>query len=153
MPWDPVFFASLHNRYMFRLSDGSFIDGKKTALSRAIYLSCRSQGHLGFFESCDETWLHSNPPASSLTSCTQVTPSQFAIGQIVNHATRQSLANLAYIEIVLQDFQIPIYLRPYLPNVLYSFSSSSVSTSMRVIVLVATRNIEEGEELFTIYFE
>lgn len=37
MPYEPIFFQSMANSFVFRCIDGLLIDGKDTGLSRTIY--------------------------------------------------------------------------------------------------------------------
>lgn len=139
MAWEPVLFQSIRNRYMFRLSDGSYLDGKSEGLSKFIYKSCYYQGHLGTCYSCDYTWMDHQVPSQH---------HRFSIGQYVNHT--ENNPNINYIEINLNEENFPLFLRPFLSTVLYS---SIPNWTMRVIVLVSTRPIRKDEELLVKYFD
>ncbi|KAL8203862.1 UNVERIFIED_CONTAM: SET domain-containing protein 9 [Gekko kuhli] len=71
-----------------------------------------------------------------------------AVGQYVNNCSADKAANVCY-----QEFDIPecfpIEFKQYLPNVSYSHE---VRRPLRVVVLVALKDIGPGEELFSNYY-
>lgn len=75
-----------------------------------------------------------------------------AIGQYVNNGTREFAANVSYQEVnIPSSFPLP-YLK-YIPNVNYNFRTyKSEIIHVRIVVLVALRDIDQGEELFSSYF-
>lgn len=76
--FDPVFFQSISNRYMFRLSDGRILDGKPSGLSKMIYRSIMMRDYFGF-PACDQSWLESG--------------NSFFVGHLVNNTTDASREN------------------------------------------------------------
>ncbi|XP_052776839.1 SET domain-containing protein 9-like [Mya arenaria] len=142
-PWEPVFWVSLANPFLFRCADGVHIDGKDTGLSKMMYNSCaRRDGVMGELM-CDTSWLVEKP----------VNP--LAVGQYVNNQTEEFPANVAY-----QEFDVPVsfpvHLRKYFPN-----TEARLQTDMdqqlgqmllRLVVLVSLREVQAGEELFSTYY-
>uniref|UniRef100_A0A8C4QA89 SET domain-containing protein n=1 Tax=Eptatretus burgeri TaxID=7764 RepID=A0A8C4QA89_EPTBU len=95
--------------------------------------SCSGRDWLGPHPLSDITWL----------SADRLNPA--AVGQYVNNCCPDRPANVAYQEFdVPLDF--PLALRRFLPNVPYT------SQLVRCMVLVALRDIENGEELYSNYF-
>jgi hypothetical protein len=75
-----------------------------------------------------------------------------AIGQYVNNGTHEFPANVTYQELDIPSRFSLLHLK-YIPNVNYSFKTyKSEVLHMRLVVLVALRDIEQGEELFSSYF-
>jgi hypothetical protein len=157
--WEPIFFQSLCNRYIIRLSDGSFIDGKPSGLSRLLFLSCRSRAHLGISEACSRLWLensllsnHSPSPSIELGTLNNPLIStlirSYGSGQWANHALSAQNANICYVELPLPPYTLPLYALPYLPNI--PFGSHVVHS--RLVGLVAICDIPAGSELFTQYY-
>lgn len=71
-----------------------------------------------------------------------------AVGQYVNNCSNDRAANVCY-----QEFDVPavfpIELKQYLPNIAYSCDKQS---PLRCVILVALRDIKQGEELFSNYY-
>ncbi|XP_028661252.2 SET domain-containing protein 9 [Erpetoichthys calabaricus] len=135
-PYEPVFFQSLYNPFIFRCIDGILIDGNDKGISKTIFRSCLRRDRLGPFLFGDETWL------------TEQLKNPLAVGQYVNNCTNEKAANVCYQEFdVPADF--PVELRQYMPNVNYSVDSLR---TLRCVVLVALRDITQGEELFSNYY-
>ncbi|XP_028413036.1 SET domain-containing protein 9-like [Dendronephthya gigantea] len=138
--YEPIFFQSLANSFIFRCIDGILIDGKDTGLSRIIYRSCCQRDLVGEKFTCDMSWLTPNPH------------NLLAIGQYVNNATREFAANVSYQELNIPS-SFPLQYLKYIPNVNYNFRTyKSEVIHVRIVVLVALRDIEQGEELFSSYF-
>ncbi|KAM9679857.1 SET domain-containing protein 9 isoform 2-T2 [Dama dama] len=134
--YEPIFFQSIGNPFIFRCLDGVLIDGNDKGISKVVYRSCHGRDRLGPLKMSDSTWLTSeihNP---------------LAIGQYVNNCSNDRAANVCY-----QEFDVPavfpIELKQYLPNIAYSYDRQS---PLRCVVLVALRDIEQGEELFSNYY-
>lgn len=142
-PSDPLFFQSLGNPFIFRCVDGQHIDGRDAGLSKLIYKSCANRDKIGFYIGCDISWL---------SEC-RLNP--LAVGQYVNNQSSQYPANVAYQEVNISD-SFPVHLMQYIPNVHfkgYDEERTSVSCrSLKMVVLVALRDIQYGEELFSNYF-
>ncbi|ELU04644.1 hypothetical protein CAPTEDRAFT_155045 [Capitella teleta] len=138
---DPIFFQSLGNPFIFRCIDGILIDGNDKNLSKFLFKSCANRDYAGRHAVCDTSWLTESP----------VNP--LAIGQYVNNHNKEHPANVAYQE---YDFPLdfPLNQRKYIPNVFHAASIHyhGVSRLCRTVVLISTRDIQEGEELFSTYF-
>ncbi|KAM9588292.1 SET domain-containing protein 9 isoform 5-T5 [Morphnus guianensis] len=133
---EPIFFQSLGNPFIFRCIDGVLIDGNDKGLSRSVYRSCSRRDQLGPFQMSDESWL------------TAALQNPLAVGQYVNNCSHEKAANVCY-----QEFDVPGYfpveLKQYLPNIVYSHD---IESHPRCVVLVALRDIKQGEELFSNYY-
>jgi len=141
-PSEPLFFQSLGNSFILRCVDGIYVDGNDRGISARLYRSAAGRDVIGAYESCDATWLG---------SC-QKNP--LAIGQYVNNATPACPANVTYQELDLPQ-TFPLHLLQYIPNVRFSgikADSAQDDSFMRLVLLIALRDIQEGEELFSSYF-
>lgn len=142
-PWEPVFWVSLANPFLFRCSDGVHIDGKDRGLSKMIYKSCSKRDSVLGKLMCDTTWLTEEP----------VNP--LAVGQYVNNQSNKYAANVAY-----QEFDVPasfpMELRQYIPNTEARLHQEMEQTMynrlLRVVVLVSLGDIAAGEEIFSTYY-
>ncbi|XP_064165095.1 SET domain-containing protein 9 [Anguilla rostrata] len=134
--YEPIFFQSLCNPFVFRCIDGVLIDGNDKGISKIVYRSCSGRDRLGPFRLSDITWLTANPD------------NPLAVGQYVNNCSNEKAANVCYQEFDVPD-KFPLELRQYLPNVNYRHDTSK---PLRCVVLVALRDINSGEELFSNYF-
>ena len=72
------------------------------------------------------------------------------VGQIVNNCNKDFTSNVAYHEIDITVDNFNVRLRPFFPNVNYGGNSDDLN--VRIIPLIATKDIEQGEELFSTYF-
>ncbi|XP_064617125.1 SET domain-containing protein 9-like [Liolophura sinensis] len=86
LPYEPIFFASLANPFIFRCLDGTLIDGNDKHLSWIIYRSCCQRDRIGLYPLGDLSWLTKFP----------VNP--LAVGQYVNNQSTRFAANVAYQE-------------------------------------------------------
>ncbi|XP_056403396.1 SET domain-containing protein 9 isoform X1 [Hyla sarda] len=170
--YEPVFFQSIGNPFIFRCLDGILIDGNDKGISKSVYRSCSGRDQLGPLKMCDCTWLTSTPrnPLSvgqyinncsngnvhvSRTNCIQnickKQCNKYMSGYFI-HITRllpaERAANVCYQEFDVPE-SFPVELRQYIPNVRYSHD---VEGPLRCVVLVALRDIHCGEELFSNYF-
>ena len=93
---------------------------------------------VGLSKIADTSWL-TNRPVNPLN-----------IGQFVNNGGKEA-CNVAYMELDLPD-QFPLSLRKFLPNVHFESSAMDGVRPLRLVVLIAVRDIEEGEELLSSYF-
>ncbi|XP_029860745.1 SET domain-containing protein 9 isoform X4 [Aquila chrysaetos chrysaetos] len=175
---EPIFFQSLGNPFIFRCIDGVLIDGNDKGLSRSVYRffhwSLKDTTHYvgglnALFKVSSRCWSACTPPNSSVVlsprSCSrrdQLGPFQMsdeswltaalqnplAVGQYVNNCSHEKAANVCY-----QEFDVPGYfpveLKQYLPNIVYSHD---IESHLRCVVLVALRDIKQGEELFSNYY-
>ncbi|XP_062899023.1 SET domain-containing protein 9 isoform X2 [Mobula hypostoma] len=134
--YEPILFQSICNPFIFRCIDGVLIDGNDKGISKVIYRSCSGRDRLGPCKTSDVTWLTETP----------VNP--LGVGQYVNNCSNEKEANVCY-----QEFDVPITfpleLRQYIPNVNYRHDAGR---PLRCVVLVALRDIEVGEELFSNYY-
>ncbi|XP_071953268.1 SET domain-containing protein 9-like [Antedon mediterranea] len=142
-PYDPIFFQSINNSFIFRCLDGIHIDGNDKRLSKMIFRSCSQRDCVGPYMVSDMSWL------------THELSNPLSIGQYVNNQTKKFPANVAYQEIDFTE-NFAFELRKYLPYICYSASSdigqSSTNRLIRSVVLVSLRDIHEGEELLSSYF-
>ncbi|XP_075788538.1 SET domain-containing protein 9 isoform X3 [Pelodiscus sinensis] len=138
--YEPIFFQSIGNPFIFRCIDGVFIDGNDKGISKAVYRSCSKRDQLGPFQMSDISWL------------TPTVQNPLAVGQYVNNCSHSKLedkaANICYQEFDVPEY-FPIELKQYLPNITYSHD---IPTPLRCVVLVTLRDIEQGEELFSNYY-
>ncbi|KAJ8395608.1 hypothetical protein AAFF_G00030890 [Aldrovandia affinis] len=134
--YEPVFFQSICNPFLFRCIDGILIDGNDKGLSKIVHRSCSGRDRLGPFRLNDITWLTANPE------------NPLAVGQYVNNCSNEKAPNVCYQEFDVQD-KFPLELRQYLPNVNYQHDTH---LPLRCVVLVALRDIHSGEELFSNYY-
>ncbi|XP_063579941.1 SET domain-containing protein 9 isoform X4 [Pongo abelii] len=73
--YEPIFFQSIGNPFIFRCLDGVLIDGNDKGISKVVYRSCNGRDRLGPLKMSDSTWLTSeihNP---------------LAVGQYVNNCS------------------------------------------------------------------
>ncbi|CAL8320312.1 unnamed protein product [Lota lota] len=133
--YEPIFFQSLRNPFVFRCIDGVLVDGNDKGISKLVYKSCSKRDMLGPYRLSDFSWLTANPR------------NPLAIGQYVNNCN-DSPANVCY-----QEYDVPrvfpLELYQYLPNVKYSHE---IQRPIRCVVLVSLRDISPGEELFSNYY-
>jgi len=137
-PQDPILLQSVANQFILRSYDGVLLDGNNRGLSPLIFRSCTGRDQVGMIKVADTSWLTSYP----------VNP--MSIGQIVNNETPGRPANVRYQELDLpSDF--PLLLRKFLPNIHYQGLVQS-GLPLRLVMLQAVRDIEEGQELLSSYF-
>ncbi|KAK6188217.1 hypothetical protein SNE40_004446 [Patella caerulea] len=139
--YEPILLQSINNPFIFRCLDGLLIDGNDQGISKYLYRSCSNRDRVGPYLMCDRSWLSAHPN------------NPLAIGQYVNNQSKRHSANVAYQEIIVpKDF--PFSLKKYIPNLYYSASIDNPEEIRltRLVVLVSTRTIECGEELFSTYF-
>ncbi|XP_041425230.1 SET domain-containing protein 9 isoform X2 [Xenopus laevis] len=134
--YEPIFFQSIGNPFVFRCIDGIFIDGNDKGISKSVYRSCSGRDQLGPLKMCDASWLSAFPQ------------NPLAVGQYVNNCSNERAANVCYQEFDVPEY-FPVELRQYLPNINYSHDSQG---PLRCVVLIALRDIDCGEELFSNYF-
>ena len=143
-PWDKILLASIKNAYIFRCSDGVMLDGKPKGLSKYLYKSIHGRDRMNGFEPiCDVSWMlddynyHVNP---------------LNIGQIVNnHKNGLEPPNVVYqeLDIIHSEEQFSHHILPLLPNINYDFQ---LNHRIKLVPLVAVREINENQELFSSYF-
>lgn len=80
---------------------------------------------------------------------TPVPANPLNVGQYVNNGGRE--ANVAYTELTLPT-NFPLRLRKLLPNVNFAGSGEGGERGLRVVALVAVREVVQGEELLSSYF-
>lgn len=135
-PYEPIFFQSIRNPFVFRCIDGVLIDGNDKGISKMVFRSCSGRDRVGFFMVSDISWLTDDP----------LNP--LAVGQYVNNCSNECPANVCYQEFDVPD-TFPIELRQYLPNVNFSQEGRGL---LRCVVLISLRDIPAGEELFSNYY-
>ncbi|XP_006626869.1 SET domain-containing protein 9 isoform X1 [Lepisosteus oculatus] len=133
---EPIFFQSIRNPFIFRCIDGVLVDGNDRGISKVVFRSCSGRDRLGPFQMSDTSWL------------TTIPQNPLAVGQYVNNCSNEKAANVCY-----QEFDVPaefpLELCQFLPNVNYRHE---VQRPLRCVVLVALREIHQGEELFSNYY-
>ncbi|XP_045695892.1 SET domain-containing protein 9 isoform X2 [Phyllostomus hastatus] len=134
--YEPIFFQSIGNPFIFRCLDGILIDGNNRGISRVVYRSCTGRDRLGPLQTSDCTWL------------TADAQNPLAVGQYVNNCSNERPANVCYQELDVPT-AFPVELKQYLPNVAYGCDQPS---PLRCVVLVALRDIGQGEELLSNYY-
>ena len=72
-----------------------------------------------------------------------------SVGQIVNNHNHNVQANVTYEEINIHSDRLPASILSLLPNINYDTNYNKI---VRIIPLVAIRDIEKGEELYSTYF-
>ena len=172
MPYQPILLPSIKNPYIFRCSDGIFIDGNYRGLSAMIYKSIHGRDRIGSqIPVCDISWLHlrsvmnenSAKNKDSMNDSLNFVINPLNVGQIVNNANPKipgHSANLAYQEVNLivggtkNDPALEHKLLGLLPNAYYKndiFDTWEPFT-IKVVALVATVDINQGDELLATYF-
>eukprot|EP00088_Acartia_fossae_P038037 TRINITY_DN3931_c0_g1_i1.p2 TRINITY_DN3931_c0_g1~~TRINITY_DN3931_c0_g1_i1.p2 ORF type:complete len:271 (+),score=36.42 TRINITY_DN3931_c0_g1_i1:27-839(+) len=139
-PYQPILIQSVRNQFLFRCADGVLVDGNDRGISKVIFKSCSSRDQIGLVRTSDTSWLTPWP----------VNP--LNVGQYVNNGTEQEKANVCYQELDLPISTFPLALRKFIPNVNYASVSQDGFRDLKVVVLVALRDISAGEELFSSYF-
>lgn len=137
-PGQPLLLQSISNRYIFRCADGIHLDGNRRGLSRMMYRSCAGRDRIGhLWPCCDESWLEDlqwNP---------------LGVGQIVNNENRHFSANVQYVECNLPTCHLSRDHFRFLPN---NTVEPGIPPFIRIIALVALRDIHCGEEILSSYF-
>lgn len=137
-PGEPALLVSLANSFVFRCADGFLVDGNDRRLSKFLYRSCCYRDRRGPYLTADMTWLTARPA------------NPLAIGQYVNNESPENPANVRYVELDLDTKCLHPTLRRFIPNVRYQ--SLSNDNLLRLVVLVARRDVHPREELFSSYF-
>ncbi|KAG7157549.1 SET domain-containing protein 9-like [Homarus americanus] len=142
LPVQPIFFQSIKNPFIFRCIDGIMVDGHDKRISKSLFKSCVNRDRVGYFSIADTTWL-TDHPANPLN-----------VGQYVNNQSTGHPSNVAYQEVTVQPGEVPLEERQYLPNLWYSPPQDApvAQVPLRIVALVATRDILQGEELLSDYF-
>ena len=116
----------------------SSVDGSDRGLSGVIYKSIHGRDRFGMTPVCDISWLaNKEEPANPLN-----------VGQIVNNAGDELRSNVTYHELDLQDFDPKLAV--FLPNNDYELAASL--RTIRIVPLIATREIQVNEELLSSYY-
>eukprot|EP00095_Tigriopus_kingsejongensis_P007837 maker-scaffold1517_size37798-snap-gene-0.10 protein:Tk07837 transcript:maker-scaffold1517_size37798-snap-gene-0.10-mRNA-1 annotation:"predicted protein" len=143
-PFQPILIQSIGNQYILRCIDGINIDGNNRGLSKIVYKSLYGRERWGWSPICDVSWLHRDyKPANPLS-----------IGQIVNNGDVHTHArNVTYHEMDLNPELFDPGLRILLPNIHYeSETLGGMPKPIRIVPLIATKDITQGEELYSSYF-
>merc|ERR1712071_430722 len=136
---EPLLLPSIGICFIFQCIDGIRIDGKDRGISRSIFKSCVYRDLCWPHLPADLSWL-SNDLKNPLN-----------VGQYVNNQTPDFPCNVSYQECNLPLDKIPFHLQPYLPNIYYSGLSNQPPV-LRVVALIATKDIEVDSELFSTYY-
>ncbi|XP_034238069.1 SET domain-containing protein 9-like [Thrips palmi] len=132
--FEPLLLPSLGNQFILRCMDGIHVDGNDRFLSKSIFHSCVNRDSFGQYRAADTSWITKQP----------VVP--WNIGQYVNNGTKECPPNVAYQEFDIENF--PPELDYLLPNIWYS---GPRGRHLRTVALVATRKIQQGDEIFSNY--
>ncbi|CAO3632027.1 unnamed protein product [Mucor hiemalis] len=145
LPAEPILFVSLANQYILKCVDGLYVDGKRTGLSGKVYKSLyRRENWPGAIQISDWTWMNEKD---------ETLENPLAVGQYVNNGNSDYKANVCYQEVDL-PINFPHKLRKLIPNMYWDTHIDPLSnTEMRVVALVALRDICDGEELFSTYMD
>ncbi|XP_068227037.1 SET domain-containing protein 9-like isoform X2 [Palaemon carinicauda] len=142
LPMQPIFFQSIGNPFIFRCADGILIDGHDRRISKSLFRSCVNRDRVGTFTIADTSWL------------TEYPLNPLNVGQYVNNQSKGYPSNVAYQELTVDGRHIPLQERCFIPNLWYSPPEGVPvgDIPVRLVALVATRDIGCGEELFSDYF-
>ncbi|XP_037655390.1 SET domain-containing protein 9 isoform X3 [Choloepus didactylus] len=80
--YEPIFFQSIGNSFIFRCLDGVLIDGNDKGISKVVYRSCSGRDQLGPLKMSDTTWL------------TKEIHNPLAVGQYVNNCSNELLMSV-----------------------------------------------------------
>lgn len=131
-----VFLQSIRNNYVFKSFDGIIVDGKAGGLSGILF---RSHQRRHKWKSLDFTKRNVNP---------------FFLAQLINNGGDKSkgLANCRYQEL---DIHPSFRFRNHgkIPNVHARMDWEPEFDSRRVVLILATRDIPQGQELLSSYNE
>ncbi len=169
---EPTFLPSIGNKFILQRKDGYLIDGNDRFLSKIIHSSCCKRERyyhtkLGkYIEQSDHSWLkfyhHTKLEDMTEPRLTMV-KNPYSIGHYINssHDSRPSedqqtqQANVMYYEYEFDRDVWDIDLLQYIPNVHYNpqtmYNRDHKGGLVKSIVLVALRDIHDGEELFASY--
>lgn len=137
-PGEPILLPSIGNSFVLRCVDGIHVDGNDKRISKIIYKSCVGRDSFRSFQAADLTWLTETP----------VVP--LNVGQYVNNHSPDFPANVIYHEINVPLEILPAHQRCFLPNIWYR--SSYKHDYLRLVALVSTTKIQQGEEVFSTYY-
>ncbi|XP_059085938.1 SET domain-containing protein 9-like [Tigriopus californicus] len=142
-PFQPILFQSIRNQYILRCADGINIDGNNRGLSRMVYKSLYGRERWGHTPICDVSWLDRRfRPVNPLN-----------IGQIVNNGDQTLYpSNVMYHELNIHPEEVDPRLRIFLPNIHYESTCGVRAKQIRLVPLIATKEINVGDELYSSYF-
>lgn len=142
LPVQPIFFQSIGNPFIFRCADGILIDGHDKRISKSLFRSCVNRDRVGSFPIADTSWL------------TEYPLNPLNVGQYVNNQSKGYPSNVAYQELTIDGRHIHLQERCFIPNLWYSPPEGIpvCDIPVRLVALIATRDIKCGEELFSDYF-
>ena len=147
--YNSIFFQSISNQYILRCVDGCHIDGKASGLSGTIFNDIEGRDRIatsdGLKRSADTSWTNSN-------NNTTLPVNPLNCGQYVNNADKNNAANVTYCEIDLSFDHFPYKLKSLLPNLNYESIAIDGQRDLKIVVLLSTKEIQEGDELFSSYF-
>ncbi|TRY79115.1 hypothetical protein TCAL_06596 [Tigriopus californicus] len=124
-------------------ADGINIDGNNRGLSRMVYKSLYGRERWGHTPICDVSWLDRRfRPVNPLN-----------IGQIVNNGDQTLYpSNVMYHELNIHPEEVDPRLRIFLPNIHYESTCGVRAKQIRLVPLIATKEINVGDELYSSYF-
>ncbi|KAL0487079.1 SET domain-containing protein [Acrasis kona] len=164
--YEPTFLPSIGNKFILQRKDGFLIDGNDRYMSKIIYKSCKTRERYydtresKHVELCDDSWLQFRHQTSHQDFCNNSVLNPYAIGHYINsshenHKNQTQEANVMYFEYEFDRDEWPDDLLQFIPNVHYSTQTMYLRANkcglIKSIVLVALRDILNGEELFACY--
>jgi hypothetical protein len=172
---EPTFIPSIGNKFMLQRKDSYLIDGNDRYISKIIHKSCCRREryyHVNekrYIDQADDSWLkfYYHKSHQDFINSGHPSPSviynPYAIGHYINssHDSRPSeelqtqRANVMYYEYEFDRDEWPIDLLRYTPNVHYNpqtmYLRKDQGAAVKSIVLIALRELDDGEELFASY--
>lgn len=151
LPGDPLWLASVRNRFILQRLDGLRVDGRDSYLSAVVYRSAgsRSCGDFGYpsHPVCDTSWLRGQCGGDHLNCGHYVN----FVTEVQEDVQKVGSPNVSYIECDLSHEEVPLPLRRFLPSVFYNMDRSVTGFDAKLVALVSLRPIVAGEELFSLY--
>jgi len=133
-----------------RVEDGVFIDGRDRGLAAVIFQNAAFRDGRNGESVCSTSWLFSSGPKEGSDAWRHL-PLWWAVGQYVNHPPSGVLPNVAFHGADLNVNDLPAGVRHCLPVVDFQPVQGQDNAPLRAIFLMATRDIEDGEELWVDY--
>ncbi|KAJ3274253.1 SET domain-containing protein 9 [Terramyces sp. JEL0728] len=134
---DPIFFASINNRYIIRRKNGQFIDGKHCGLSAYMYKSSWNREWTWYRVKYDRSWMVLREPGPVAS---------WNVGQLINNGNEYN--NVVYNEFVIEENWKKEW-REYIPNVPYTPETSAIHGMALVTCIELVKGVEQ--ELLATY--
>jgi hypothetical protein len=172
---EPTLLPSIGNKFMLQRKDSFFIDGNDRYISKMMHKSCckREQyfhvNQQRYIDQADDSWLkfyhhksHEDLIKSGYPGADAIL-NPYAIGHYINSSCdsrpteemQTQQANVMYYEYEFDRDDWELDLLRYIPNVHYNSQTMYLrkdrGASVKSIVLIALRNLNDNEELFASY--